>query len=477
MKYILAGMLSLFLFTVLSAQTKYPKINKQIEEGDFTKAETMINDVLAKNDLDNTERYNLKFEIDVMHRIRLDFNKSESDVKEALKKYYPNLDEKMMSAWEKSKSLEMRMIDGKKMFFHNAVPNLFRINKEAKKRKEEVDGAKPDKLQELLKTHLPVSVKDCDASKNGFGNPVTMKIGYTITVDPDAVPAGQVIRCWLPYPREDAPRQTDIKLLSVNSDEYVIADNSHPQRTLYLEKTAEKGKPTVFKMQLEYTSYSEFHNIDPAKVKPYDTNSELYKKYTAERPPHIVFTEKIKKLAKEIVGDATNPYEKVKRIYTWMNDHIPWASAREYSTINDIPSYCLSNMHGDCGIMSLTFMTLARCSGIPCKWQSGWMMHPGSVNLHDWAEIYLNGYGWVPLDQNFGIQKYSSDPKVKYYYIGGIDSYRMIVNDDYGQPLFPAKIYPRSETNDFQRGEVEWKGGNLYFDKWDYHMDVQYIKK
>lgn len=33
----------------------------------------------------------------------------------------------------------------------------------------------------------------------------------------------------------------------------------------------------------------------------------------------------------------------------------------------------------------------------------------------------------------------------------------MIVNTDYGMPLQPEKQYPRSETVDFQRGEVEWE--------------------
>lgn len=51
----------------------------------------------------------------------------------------------------------------------------------------------------------------------------------------------------------------------------------------------------------------------------------------------------------------------------------------------------------------------------------------------------------------------------------------MIVNSDYGMPLVPEKKYPRSETVDFQRGEVEWEGGNLYFPKWDYHMDIEYL--
>ena len=51
----------------------------------------------------------------------------------------------------------------------------------------------------------------------------------------------------------------------------------------------------------------------------------------------------------------------------------------------------------------------------------------------------------------------------------------LISKFDYGMPLMPEKKYPRSETVDFQRGEVEWEGGNLYFPKWDYHMDIEYL--
>ena len=51
----------------------------------------------------------------------------------------------------------------------------------------------------------------------------------------------------------------------------------------------------------------------------------------------------------------------------------------------------------------------------------------------------------------------------------------MIVNSDYGKELSPQKTYPRSETVDFQRGEVEWEGGNIYFDQWDYDMDIEYL--
>ena len=102
------------------------------------------------------------------------------------------------------------------------------------------------------------------------------------------------------------------------------------------------------------------------------------------------------------------------------------------------------------------------------------MLHPKSENLHDWGEVYFEGIGWVPFDQSFGLVD-SEDEDTHWFFLGGNDAYHFIVNDDFGQPLYPAKTFPRSETNDFQRGEVEWKGGNLYFDKWDYSFDVEYL--
>jgi transglutaminase-like putative cysteine protease len=181
----------------------------------------------------------------------------------------------------------------------------------------------------------------------------------------------------------------------------------------------------------------------------------------------------MKNLSNRIVAGETNPLLKVQKIFSWISDTIPWASALEYGTIPNIPQYVLKYGHGDCGMKTLLFMTLVRLQGIPAKWQSGWMLHPGEINLHDWCEVYFEGVGWVPVDQSFGLQ-ISDDEKVRKFYSSGIDSYRLIVNDDYNQELTPKKRYPRSEPIDFQRGELEWEGGNLYFNQWSWDMKVEY---
>jgi len=113
-------------------------------------------------------------------------------------------------------------------------------------------------------------------------------------------------------------------------------------------------------------------------------------------------------------------------------------------------------------------MTLLRLNGIPSRWQSGMIFSDGDYdNLHDWGWLYLAPYGWVPMDVTFG-KLDAGDPQLDLFYLGGLDAYRIAFNDDYSQPFAPPKQHFRSETVDLQRGEVEWRGGNLYFDEWDY---------
>jgi transglutaminase-like putative cysteine protease len=245
------------------------------------------------------------------------------------------------------------------------------------------------------------------------------------------------------------------------------------QRSIYLESISVANQPTVFHSSIEYTALAQYFPLTPGMIKPYQKESLIFKEFTSEKPPQIIFSSKIKSLAENILQKETNPLVQVQKIYKWINDSVTWASALEYSIMPDIPGFVIENRHGDCGMQTLLFMTLARSVGIPVKWQSGWMLHPGEVNLHDWCEVYYEGIGWVPLDQSFGLQN-STDERIRDFYISGIDAYRLIVNDDISSQFTPGKKYFRSEPYDFQRGELEWKGGNLYFDKWSWHMEVTY---
>lgn len=478
MKKILSVISVMFLFSHLVAQQKsvtIDQINREQSVGNFTSAKKLIDLYIAENELSAIDLYNLNAKKDTMNRIVIDFNKDKKFVIDYIKNYYPDVDDAMLAKWESDRSLESMLIDDQKRYFSRSATNLFRINKNAKDVKIKTDGNFVNKEEEILKTHLPEVVATLRQSGGTYSTPIKMRVRYKVTLKPNSVPDGEIVRCWLPYPREDNRRQTNVNLLSVNDVNYVITPDSYLHRAIYMEKVIEKDKPLEFSFEFSYSSAAEWFGTKIKDIKPYDTNSDLYKIYTAERESHVIFSQSIKDISKKIVGNETDPYKKVQKIFTWISNNYPWAGAREYSTLPNIPQYVLENGHGDCGQVSLLFITLARYNGIPAKWQSGFMMHPNGLNLHDWAEVYFEGIGWIPVDQSFGRKDISKDKDIQMFYSNGIDAYRWIVNDDYSRPLFPAKIYPRSETVDFQRGELEWRGGNIYFDKWNWNIDVDYL--
>ena len=410
----------------------------------------------------------------IAERIKLDFSLSEKDADAQIKKLAGNFSSTEKSAWEDKGWLEWRMIDGEKKYFNRTVSNLLLIKKFYELKEERLKDIANDPEMIFRLDHTGKILKATVNQSNPV-IPVKMEITYSITVHPDAVPEGEKIRCWLPWPKTSNPRQTGIKLIATSKPEYAIAPDTAIHSTFYMEETSKKGIPTVFQITYDYVSNGQYFKMPGIKILPYNLTTYNYLKYTSEQPPHICFTDEVKKLTDSITGNEENPSAIVRLIYLWFKENIPWAGALEYSTMPNIPEYVIKNKRGDCGMQTFLFMSMLRYKGIPVRWQSGWMMPPDYKNLHDWCEVYYEGPGWIPVDVSYDLQK-SDNNFLKDFYLSGIDSYRLIINDGVAGPLHPGKKFLRSEPYDFQRGEVEWSRGNLYFDKWDYNMKIEYLK-
>jgi hypothetical protein len=442
-----------------------------IANGEFAKAREMIQSRLTHDrTVSDPMRSEMQFEVERMDRIRKDFTKNRQDVVDFIKKYIPAVSLQDLDRWEKERSLESMMIDGEKRYFNSAARNLFRINKECLRIWNEKHADELTKPPAEGALNLDEHIK----TKQAFSKPVHLRIRYAITVNPDVTPAGEPIRCWIPYPREIPHRQTNIRLIKTDPVDHRLAPNQDLQRMIYFEKNAVKGRPTGFSVEYEYTSTGVYVDIEPDRVRPVDLRGAL-KPYLEQEYPHIVFTDALRELSKRIVGTETNPYRTAQKIFAWVDENVPWALSREYSTIPNLPMYAYENHHGDCGIQTMLFITLCRMNHIPARWQSGWEFQPPDDSMHDWGMIYFEPYGWVPMDVTYGLRQ-THDEKLKWFYLSGMDSYRLIFNDAISQPFAPVKNHFRSETVDSQRGEVEWKGGNLYFDQWNWDMDWEVLK-
>ena len=161
--------------------------------------------------------------------------------------------------------------------------------------------------------------------------------------------------------------------------------------------------------------------------------------YLGERPPHIVFTDDLRKFSREVVGDEKQSVSHRAETVRSPSIAFPGPARANTRRSRNISDYALHAGHADCGQQTLLLMTLLRLNGIPARWQSGMIFSDGDYdNLHDWGWLYLAPYGWVPMDVTFGTLD-AGDPQLDLFYLGGLDAYRIAFNDDYSQPFAPAE--------------------------------------
>lgn len=364
--------------------------------------------------------------------------------------------------------------DGNVMVFRKAPSNLKLICPEVSGVEWISRGADADSSDVAIVRAVIESPLASEDEYYHRGPAQTITFRFVVDVPYNEVLDGDTLRVWMPVPVE-TERQYDISILS-SSHPYVLSDGRSVHNTIYMQAPVTTGESTHFEYTGRYTVTSLYVSEEDilSRIQPYDTTAPFYTDYTTMQAPHIV---DLGVEARDIIGDETNPYLQHKLVYKYIADRYPWAGAREYSTIPCMPRYVLDRGYGDCGQVSMLYISMMRSLGIPAQWESGWMLHPGDLNYHDWAEVYFEGIGWVPVDMsfgNYGVTPETYDKDTHGFYSHGIDMYRFASNRGICGTLYPAKKYIRSETVDFQAGEVETSRGNLFYPGW--RSSLQIIK-
>ncbi len=383
----------------------------------------------------------LAYEAERLRRIERDYPYSKDEAISKLKQELEDFKEGELDDWEKKGIVETRFINGERRFFAGFLDNLLFKEELGLRRKNKSESA--EKSRRLVNERATQILK---GEKKRFR--VTAGIRLKMKKE-------DFYRVWLPFPVENG-QISNVRIL--NSDPEGGVASSSPQRTLYLE-----GRRDDFRVEFQY-DISEWAPGD--KYDKPDPGS-----YLAEKLPHVAFTPLLKKLTADVVAGASDQRDKAFRIYRWITKNVRYSYVPEYCLFDNISEFAATNLRGDCGVQALLFITMCRIAGIPAKWQSGWFISPLRTSPHDWAQVYLDG-GWIPVDPSFGGSR-RSDEALTNFYFGGLDAFRMIANEDFQSELVPEKVYPRSDPVDNQRGEVETRDGNVYYDQFDWSVYVR----
>lgn len=416
-------------------------------------------------------------------RLRHDFSVQRSEMLAKIRDFIPDASDADLDRWTCAGQIQALPIDGELLYFRREPVNLLRFSEDARERADRAKqcraaGAGDPAGRSGTSFDLNEHIRECvNLSAEGNGPeilPQRFRVLHTIEVNADAVPAGEIVRCWLPYP-QDYRWQKAGALISSNPEAAHISGGSTGGRCVYVEKRAVSGEATRFQVEFEYSSAAfapEIWRGVESEDGSGDTSAgEDAAAFLSERLPHISFSPAVRNLARSITEPFSGAMKKAHAIFSWIQQNISYAAEMEYCLMPNITEKVLETRKGDCGVHAILFISLCRAAGIPARWRSGWVTRPNYWNLHDWAEFYAPELGWLPADPSLGWRE-DADWRVREFFFGHVDAFRMIANLDICCDLEPVKTFWRSDPVDFQRGEVEWRGGNLYYDKWSYKVEV-----
>jgi len=129
---------------------------------------------------------------------------------------------------------------------------------------------------------------------------------------------------------------------------------------------------------------------------------------------------RIRKLAAEVTAGKLTPLAKARAIYDYTVDNLSYDKSGTGWGRGDINHAC-DLKRGNCTDFHAMLIGLCRASGIPARFIIGFPIPEGAKEgsiggYHCWAEFYLQGKGWIPVDAS----EASKNRARKEYYFGTV---------------------------------------------------------
>ncbi|NOX20410.1 MAG: transglutaminase domain-containing protein [Nitrospirae bacterium] len=244
---------------------------------------------------------------------------------------------------------------------------------------------------------------------------------------------GHYTRLWIPYPMSDEfQRISDVKITG-NYDNYAVYRSAEANAVyIYAEWKNPSQVPTLtfqFRAEAKERTVKELKEEGNIPV-------EVRKYLMAER--FIPTDGKIKEIADGIVKGKKGILEKARAVYDWVVENT-YRDPRVKGCGRGIVEETLAKRGGKCADISTVFVALARAAGVPARDVFGLRLAKVAEKdmtggYHCWAEFYLPGTGWVPVDpadvrKIMLIKKLSLEDVKPYreYYFGKVDQYRIVL--------------------------------------------------
>ena len=262
------------------------------------------------------------------------------------------------------------------------------------------------------------------SGKPGYKN-FTDKRRYTISysVDVRILEASRpnTLYLWIPKPIT-SPSQRNVSLISLSMDPFV---ENHRGVSLFKLDNLVQGTTHTINLSFNVEVYSVETGMRPVYIRQGETL--LFNMYTQSSNMIPSDNSQIITTVNSIVGREQNPYIRARLIYDWVLNNIEIVEAPfPVSSIADI----LEQKKADPYNTALLYTTMARAAKLPCIPIAGVLINRSNQTLrHYWAEFWIDGFGWLPVDPAMGggavPSSYITKQDLANYYFGNAESQRI----------------------------------------------------
>lgn len=279
---------------------------------------------------------------------------------------------------------------------------------------------------------------------------------YNVTVK-DLSPSDHTVRIWIPLASSDKYQSIVVKKVSGPVPTRITRDPEYGNRMLYAELRNPKQPTADFSIVYEVTR-REYSKGDYQSLMRYNVNS-VRAPASVNRflePDRMVpVTGKIKEIADENTQGKQGAVEKAHALYNYVFKTLRYDKSGTGWGHGDALWACDSK-HGNCTDFHSLYIAMMRAEKIPARFVIGFPLPEDSregmiPGYHCWAEFYLPGPGWVPVD----ISEAWLDPKLHDYFFGTVNADRVRLSEGRDLTLVPKQdgpplnyfVYPYVEVN------------------------------
>jgi transglutaminase-like putative cysteine protease len=251
------------------------------------------------------------------------------------------------------------------------------------------------------------------------------EFSYSFAVK-DLPPGDHVVRVWIPLASSDAHQTVTVRKITSPVPTKTMRESEYGDRMLYAEMRHTDG-PATFTIDYAVTR-KEYSRGNFAALARLEKASADFPRSVHRflLPDQLVpINEKLGHIAEQETAGKQDELAKAYALYDYVFHTMRYDKSGTGWGHGDAMWACDAK-HGNCTDFHSLFIALARSQHIPARFEIGFPLpenaHEGEIpGYHCWAEFYLSGLGWVPVD----ISEAWKAPAKHDYFFGSLDTNRV----------------------------------------------------